>query len=363
MNIDQLIVQPRDQADARRCIAGDNRRSSDAIRTSVRLYASGVISGPVDNPPQRRERIDAVRNRERVLRAAEKLFAERGFAGVLMEDVARGRRRQGNAVPALRRSRRARRRAARRQRAATARRSAPRAASARSRCCATRAPRRLPPRARGTDRGEPRPRTRLRDRPPRRPLPPRRVRRLATARPRPRRAGQPTPGRRMARRRPPRPAGRRPVPPPAPRARHERDAHRRGPGDARPQRAPRSPAIDRRAYAPPHPGLPRVGRCGWRVSTEVGLSGGLRRRGPYYAAVSQRLLLLAASFRASRVATTDMRRAADGRWAARILRGGRGRGRVGHHGRRRRGEQDSAMIAAAKPPRTSAQVKAMSSVW
>lgn len=48
-----------------------------------------MISGPVDNPPQRRERIDAVRNRERVLRAAEKLFAERGFAGVLMEDVAR----------------------------------------------------------------------------------------------------------------------------------------------------------------------------------------------------------------------------------------------------------------------------------
>ncbi len=44
--------------------------------------------GPVDNPPQRRERIDAVRNRERVLRAAEKLFAERGFEGVLMEDVA-----------------------------------------------------------------------------------------------------------------------------------------------------------------------------------------------------------------------------------------------------------------------------------
>lgn len=43
----------------------------------------------LDNQTQRRERVDAARNRERILRAAERLFAERGVAGVLMEDVAR----------------------------------------------------------------------------------------------------------------------------------------------------------------------------------------------------------------------------------------------------------------------------------
>lgn len=41
-----------------------------------------------DLPPSRRERADAVRNREKVLAAAAALFAERGVGAVSMEDVA-----------------------------------------------------------------------------------------------------------------------------------------------------------------------------------------------------------------------------------------------------------------------------------
>lgn len=47
-------------------------------RTELPVLGSGVI----------RERADAARNRLRVLAAAERLFAERGVAGVTMDDVA-----------------------------------------------------------------------------------------------------------------------------------------------------------------------------------------------------------------------------------------------------------------------------------
>ncbi len=39
-------------------------------------------------PPPPRERADAARNRRRVLEAADRLFAERGVAGVTMDDIA-----------------------------------------------------------------------------------------------------------------------------------------------------------------------------------------------------------------------------------------------------------------------------------
>jgi AcrR family transcriptional regulator len=42
-----------------------------------------------EGPQRRPERADAARNRERVLAAAERLFAERGATAVTMEDVAR----------------------------------------------------------------------------------------------------------------------------------------------------------------------------------------------------------------------------------------------------------------------------------
>jgi AcrR family transcriptional regulator len=46
------------------------------------------VQVPVGEPRPRPERADAVRNRARVLAAAERLFAERGATNVSMEDVA-----------------------------------------------------------------------------------------------------------------------------------------------------------------------------------------------------------------------------------------------------------------------------------
>lgn len=47
-----------------------------------------TLSPVVGPPPVVRERADAARNRRRVLASAERLFAERGVAGVTMDDIA-----------------------------------------------------------------------------------------------------------------------------------------------------------------------------------------------------------------------------------------------------------------------------------
>lgn len=52
--------------------------ASRPCRTELPVLGAGVV----------RERADAARNRERVLAAAERLFAERGVAAVTMDDVA-----------------------------------------------------------------------------------------------------------------------------------------------------------------------------------------------------------------------------------------------------------------------------------
>lgn len=56
----------------------DSPPDAGARRTELPLLGGGVV----------RERADAARNRLRVLAAAERLFAERGVAGVTMDDVA-----------------------------------------------------------------------------------------------------------------------------------------------------------------------------------------------------------------------------------------------------------------------------------
>src|SRR4051794_28210053 len=56
--------------------------------SSTPATASGRVELPVLGAPVVRERADAARNRLRVLAAAERLFAERGVAGVTMDDVA-----------------------------------------------------------------------------------------------------------------------------------------------------------------------------------------------------------------------------------------------------------------------------------
>jgi AcrR family transcriptional regulator len=55
-----------------------SREDPAACRTELPVLGVGVV----------RERADAARNRERVLAAAERLFAERGVAQVTMDDVA-----------------------------------------------------------------------------------------------------------------------------------------------------------------------------------------------------------------------------------------------------------------------------------
>jgi AcrR family transcriptional regulator len=76
------------------------RRAKQPPAESPPSPADRAVAGP-DPPPstpepsplpiagERRERADAVRNRERVLRAARELFDERGVDRVTMEDVAR----------------------------------------------------------------------------------------------------------------------------------------------------------------------------------------------------------------------------------------------------------------------------------
>jgi AcrR family transcriptional regulator len=82
--------------------ARENRTRVHLVTTDVSglqsASSSGEAAGPVEagsrpelpvlGQPVVRERADAARNRLRVLEAAERLFAERGVAGVTMDDVA-----------------------------------------------------------------------------------------------------------------------------------------------------------------------------------------------------------------------------------------------------------------------------------
>ncbi len=60
-------------------------QSPEPVGLPLLAGPDGVAGRPGEVP---RERVDAARNRRRVLAAAEELFAERGVAGVTMDDVA-----------------------------------------------------------------------------------------------------------------------------------------------------------------------------------------------------------------------------------------------------------------------------------